>query len=501
MKIVHMQNHIRKVYREMQINEMLQDEEYQIFVKPEYNSAYWTFHEGVHKIIIGQNIFEMMDKNITDKTKIQLLYAFLNHEFSHSLWSDKELAPILEVVEKSGFLFEVFNLFEDARVEEKMRQHIKKRFSWSYFSTLLLPLTPVSIFFYILQSEHTRQSFHYLEKELTNDEYILVKRVFSYYKRVLACLCSQDILKVMTDWYMEFPDTDKDMEPFIHLKETQEIKMLFTQESTYILYPELFEELLEGLENILIDDKNVRPSLLNPALIETRRTISGGNGNLLSYEVPDYKINKHDEALMYKRIAKLFQKKHRYSNSDYPSKRLNTKKLASGSSKIFRRKEQLRGHKAKITLIVDMSGSMESIVDNMQLVLRVMNTLSKDNIIECQLILSGLNGGESEYQTFRLPQNTAVINQMYPRFWGEALDNTMRCNLKQMKESDYVWILTDGCITTDGIDKKYYHKYGIYTHAFYIGSLIHQQSMEEYFDSVLCCADAVGLMDNVLKMI
>jgi len=493
-----MQKFVKKAYVQMQIQELLPAQEYQIFIKPNFASATWQFHQGKHKIVIGENVLKYMDKNSTPQGKLRYLRSFLYHELAHSLWTEKDLESTKRHLATECISFELYNLFEDARIEEKMRKYTNQGFVWTQYENIELPKNAIEIFFYILQFEHQQKALKYLKEKMKYRLEDDLNAVFHYYKRVLSARNLKELIPIMIDWYNDFPITESYLEPF------KEKAYLFSVESGFSKDKDTFEELISGLEDVLSEDRqDLFIIKRDPRTIVHSQSIQGKGTDLLSETPQTYNINANEEHLLYTKISSLFDKQTmgKYSNSSTVSKRLNIRGLVQKSQKKFKKKTILKASVPLITLIVDMSGSMLDIVDNMQMVLKVINKLASKQIIKCELILSAVVYSESQFQNFTLPVEGSIINRMYPNYGGEGLDFTMKSNLAKLKKSDYVWILTDGCITSDNLDKTYYNRFGIKTHAFYIGDTSYTQTMQDYFDHVICEEDAKGLINEILTLI
>ena len=98
----------RKLYVKMQIQEMLPLEKYEIFVKPDFDSASWRFHNDKHQIVIGSYIFNNMAiEKPSSEDKVLYMRSFLYHELAHSIWTDKDLNAINESLKTKIFIFYV----------------------------------------------------------------------------------------------------------------------------------------------------------------------------------------------------------------------------------------------------------------------------------------------------------------------------------------------------------------------------------------------------------
>ena len=482
-----------KLYVEMQIDEMLPAEQYEIFVKPDFATASWRFYQGKHQVVIGTDIFTNSAVKMTNITKTKYLRAFLHHEFAHSIWTNKDLKNIVDIVLSEGLSFKIFNLFEDARIEEKMRHHTKKYFDWLIFEQLDTPKNALEIFFYIVQSEHKHNNIIRLKKLVPASQYHELNAVFKFYQKVLDCKSSNEVIQILREWYIHFPDTPRD------LPSTEEYVYLFSEEAKSLNNGKYFDELIEGLDNVLIAHDINNPDILH------------SSSPIASYEVtPSSLLNKKKISIPFDvdlrdmlldKMEKLFLVPSRNEATQIPSKRLNIKRLASGSDKIFRRKSVQILCKKKITIILDLSGSMGATIENMRLIIDVLDKMASKNIIEGTLILSAVKFRDAKYEILPMPLMENIIERIVPSYQAEGLHNTMSKNIKLLSSSDFVWILTDGFIDEESLDKSYFHRYNIRTHAMYIGDISYKTQMQKSFDYVLCEKNVIDLAHVIFGLV
>ena len=481
-----------RLYVEMQIDEMLPLEQYQIFIKENFATASWRFSDNKHQIVIGRDIFKNTNKILTKTEQIKYLRAYLYHELAHSMYTDRDIKGINEILMFEGMAFEIFNLFEDARIEEKMRQTTKRPFNWLNYEDIPIPEDPLQLFFYILQAEHKQKELktvkHYIET-ISDDDF---NTVLKMYVRVLKCKNSMEVIEVLKAWYLIFPDTP------MHFKDIKGYEYLFTLESDLLLNEEKFDALIDGEEDLLLlvaNDKNSKKKVKIAVNSEGSR-----EETLLSKEPVEVAFDKDKRDLLLKKMQKLFLVQHKTEASTIPSKKLNIKRLATGTDKRYRRKSILAMQKKKITIIFDLSASMYDSMDNMRLLLDVLDKMAVANIIDATLILTAMKiNAVHEIIPMPLPKNT--IDRLIPKYGGEGLNSTMNMNINLLSQSDYIWIFTDGYIDDKTLDKNFFHSKNIVTHAMYIGSESCRREMELSFDYVICEKDVEGLAQKIFGLV
>lgn len=478
-----------KMYVSLQIEEKLPLEKYEIYIKPAFNSASWRFYQGKHQLVIGTLIFKKMTQNTTPKDKLLYLRSYLYHELAHSIWTDKDLKAIDKKLKKLKFSFYMYNLFEDARIEEKMRTHLKKNFNWLKYEKVSEIDNPVNIFFYLIQAEHNPKAIEFIESKLN----FMVKEHFEsvqlFYKKAIVCESHEEIIDLLKKWYAKFPNTQK-------YKEQNSIKPhLFIMESFYTLDEGEFNNLIKGLQNSLTIDETQNKN------IKKIKAKKSNKSSLLSATLHKVTFEKRLRDNLLSKMKKLFLSPKRVSASIIPSKKLHIKNIVKRSEKIFKRKSRDRFVKRKITIVLDMSGSMYETMESMRLVVDVLDNMAKNNIIDATLILSGVLNGKFLYETLTMPLEEDILERIVPCFEAEGLHSSMSANLELLKKSDYVWVLTDGMICEGPLDKNFYTKHHIKLHAFYIGEMIYKKEMEISFDYVICEENVKNLTDKIFLLI
>lgn len=235
----------KKIYVNMQIQEVLPLEKYEIYVKPDFDSASWHFHNGKHQIVIGSDIFSNLAlKEISNREKALYMHAYLHHELAHSIWTDKDLNAVDKKLKKLRISFSMFNLFEDARIEEKMRKYIKRKFNWLEYETISTAQNPIDIFFYLIQAEHDKIEIKNIEANLDSSVAHHFDIIKLFYAKAIKCQTQEELIELLKKWYDKFPNTPS------YEQENCLKSYIYSMESKYV-EDEAFEELIEGLEDLL----------------------------------------------------------------------------------------------------------------------------------------------------------------------------------------------------------------------------------------------------------
>lgn len=122
---------MRKAYNRWYLKGYTNGLNYLLKIKKNFDTAAWTTQnksgKTVNVIYVGDTALEMCAEG---SNKELFLLNLLHHEFGHSKFTDQRFELINQECEKIYTTFEIFNLFEDCRMEQKVRNLTKHRFGW-----------------------------------------------------------------------------------------------------------------------------------------------------------------------------------------------------------------------------------------------------------------------------------------------------------------------------------------------------------------------------------
>jgi len=463
------QETINDTYLDMIIDGVMGQEKYDIRVRKNFSTACWSYKDETHVIFIGEDILKQIAEDNTLDTSYYIS-SFLYHEVSHAVNTIKDLSSVTEALGSFKIPFSIFNLAEDARIEHLMREKTERKFLWSDYETIENPISAVQALFNIIQSDGKYES------DMENFE-----SVFNYYLRFTLAKNSYEVVEILTEWMEEFPETENQCED---LKDQQgedgnpsdELSLTDLMESAFLqASEERFAQAMKDSISVKSSDDGAKESEsvesatgtgeLNSISIESSSTAS------MLYGYKDWDIEKSkDLSLM---LENVFSSKKGFVNSKKQSKRLNTKAFRpySYTNKRYKRQEISRQDKKNISIVVDCSGSMHGqAIDNMKIVLGVFNELCKSGYVDVTMHLSGVRNRDAIHETFKFPVTDNVIGCIPARYGAEGLESCIRNNMPSLKNSDFVFVLTDGDICDTPINKEDLHAQGIYTTGIFIGA-------------------------------
>lgn len=470
-----MKNLIKKIindaYLDIIIDGHVDKSPYDIRIKDNFNTACWIFKNNRHIIFIGDKILA----DTTKQEKIEhYISSYLYHEVSHSLETDRDLISINNMLNAYSIPFSLWNLAEDARIEELMRERTTRDFLWYKYEDLEKPISPVEILFHIVQNDG-----NYKEIEESKN----LTKVVEFYDKFILSSSSAEVVEILIDWLVEFPSSKEDTQNLQDKLEaaqdkngepinsgTRALEDLRHSLSFQTSEKEFREAMRESVS--LMDDKQA-PSDQTDIELNTVSISSCSNAKVISNDIDDWdetKAKSLSENFLY-----AFSEKKRYKVTKKRSRNINKKAFKKGSytNKLYRKQDAIRTTKKELIMILDCSGSMHGFpIDNMKIVIGVFNELVKIGHINAKIILSGVsNSNEAIHETFQMPLTYETIAKFSAKYNSEGIESAMKANQELLKSADNVFVLTDGNIWDEPIQKETYHLAGIYTVGIYIGSI------------------------------
>jgi len=177
------------------INNWCDKAKHSIYIKRNFDTACWVFHQGSHRIYMGEKLFSM---TLNDCNKADFIHSVLFHEMSHALWTDRKMNEVEKTLKEKQIPFNLLNLFEDARIESRFTQTNGRKFNWSRHMPVPEISNPLSIFYSIKFFEGDDNSvIAPLE---------IKERVTEYYQRCIDCVNTKSVIDVCESWIEEFGD-------------------------------------------------------------------------------------------------------------------------------------------------------------------------------------------------------------------------------------------------------------------------------------------------------
>lgn len=473
---------LKEVVEEFEKENLFQPEPYRFFLKEGFDSASWGYRPP-HYVIIGTDIFKHFTAKDTQKS--EYFKMFVIHEIAHSIYTDYKIFKVIKILEERDLPFNVFNLFEDARIEHKIisENSIKsiEDFNWSKFMQLDTPYDSLDLFYWIVQKSGDKKRFDSIYKLLNLDLKNDAPRVWAFYEKTINAKDTYEVIDIVEEWMNKMQD------------ETLNIGVnLFKAEIEILNAPDSIIEQQKGaFEIISISIKdlkskqiaaNVGPTIANSDSIKRLST-----QNLLAKETQRGEFDKVLIQKIIKYIEHIFVDEKRYIKTPTPAKRLNLRALLLNTTNKYKKKKAITQQKRKVTVILDISGSMSGVIEEMLLLIEVFNILAKKGLVEGYLILSVSQYiEEAAYQTFKFPLKEGLLKKIVTYKGTEGLAEVMKYLKPILKPNDFVLVFTDGVLADDPLDKLFFYRHKIDLYGVYLSGINnHGHDLKRYFDNYI----------------
>lgn len=124
-------------------------EKVNIEISADIETACWSFIPP-HRIVVGN------EKHHSKRSE-NYIQSLLWHELSHAKWTERDFKKINTELNKRGIPFKLYNLFEDARIEQCFREETGKKFNWLKDLPNKATFTPVELFYSFINNEGVYQ--------------------------------------------------------------------------------------------------------------------------------------------------------------------------------------------------------------------------------------------------------------------------------------------------------------------------------------------------------
>jgi hypothetical protein len=430
-----------------------------------FDTACWCYlpREKAHLITFGEKLAEKLERGSLDAYAL----SFYHHEVGHAFWTDRDLVALREELKAAGILFALFNLAEDARIEELSRTRWGQPFNWLSFEKQEIGHAPHELLFNIIQADGNCASV----ESLIADPSVKAKTfpfVESFYQRFLAAPTSRALIPILKEW-IEKGGAQPPDDPACDLAVAAAVQA--------------GEIKLDGIDCDHESDEGGGPT---PPVETGSYTISeSGNHDFLAegqYTDLDPDIVDFLAAAM----KKAFKGGMRKVSTSQPSKRMNLRAIVRGSELIYRRKVNLAdGRRRRVRIFFDCSGSMSSCKKAGLHLMGALSALAQSGVIEAKLILTKAHGRKACSQVFALPMPLAAIAQIPTNGGAECFDAAMKKTAKILEPGDLVLAFTDGNINDEKIDRAYWRRRGVFSIGLYVGDDL-TEVLHRWFDTGLC---------------
>lgn len=478
------------------------DEKSQTIMKIGFDTACWV-HQPPHTFMIGDGLFEDEHGDRfckKDFDRLKYVKNHIVHEQGHGQVTERDRKKTNAMLKRIKAPFPLYNIFEDARMEEWMRKEHGYKFEWLTMEVMGAQRkngkkSATVLLFSFIQAEGNKNVVKAGCSGVEEYEKIF-DRVWDYYSRIIACPSSLALEPLLAEWMKEFPP-DKDDQG----AGDSDLQLGSLLEEN----PELLEELIKQAKAMMGEDGSDHKSVLEAEPNEDS-SIASSSGNLLVKQAQQ--LDEARIASLVSKFIKPFKPKIQKKATESPTKKFSVKNLMKELPPFVKKSVKGRGPR-KICYMVDCSGSMgmpistpfgpsTHIHEGVQ-ILAALSALARRGYVTGYVILSKIISGKAVWQLFDIRMPNSQIVMIDADGGGEGLDFALRSNLKRLLEVDDVLVYTDGNITDVSIDKEYFLQRGIRTWGLYVGSNeVSAAKLNKYFERMCIRDTAEELIDAII---
>jgi hypothetical protein len=533
------QKAIRSAMRDVLFSPLTLGEKTDIRVKPKFETACWSYLPP-HRIYVGLGIVGKAKESLTSDELADYVKSHVHHELAHAHWTERNMRKVKKELKKIEAPFQLFNLFEDARIEDRYRREADYKFAWLTFEDLAPSLKPESLLFGLIQAEgdedvvdnflrtvdieaarakraaelavaianckNPLQLMGLMQAVEANNAAATVspeeeraqmlelfERVVPYYRRMVEADDTAGIYPILTDWMEEFgkPESapsmgcgggvgDKsDLEIGAELAEDADVRDAFDADA---------DEVTTGKDS---DEEDAIRGKAKPS--EDKAIAS--KGKVLGWQEHELDLVRVEK--LANKLKRFFQAEERRVATSTPQRKVSARHFAVGRP-YYRVKQLVGKAKKKIVVEVDCSSSMNgSHIAEGRILIAALSRLAREGYVEGHVLLSA--GSPPRWELFQLPMGDQAVARIQAFAGAEGLEATMRSHLPLLREADFVFVYTDAHITDAPIDKPYLHRQGIFTWGLYAGTVGDSlQKLQLYFDKAIMRENAEALVDAML---
>lgn len=515
---------VREAVRDSLFSPVSLGEHHDVKLKPKFETACWAYLPP-HRIYIGTDLFEksMVKPGLSTKQQAKYIANHYHHELGHALYTERDMAKIQKALASISAPFGLYNLFEDAYMEDRYRRNAEYRFEWLTLETLDFNPRPESLLFALIQAEGDEAVVTSAlaawkpeapKVEPGNPEAALamlfgpepdetrealeakLPRVVSYYRRMCAVKDSMSLMPLLNAWLDEFgrPPQMPSAGAGAGLADLEQSAKMMTDPKE----AEDFDsdcKVVSGSEGARPDDE-LKDGKSGKATGDDSYKAVSKKGTVLHRSAT--KVDMARAQKLADKFKKFFAEKSRVVSTRTPQTRMSARHFALNRSPYRRTELEGRGCK-NVFLEIDCSGSMGGFhIMEGKVLLTALSILARAGHVTGHVALSAVLDGPS-WEVFKLPVAQEVIDRIQGYAGAEGLEFTLRDNIALAQKADYVFVYTDAQICDKPIDKSYFHRHGVYTWGLYAGN--HGSYFEElikYFDKALMRDNAEELVDAML---
>lgn len=483
----------------------------EIYSKAGFETACWRYDEKKEKnvVIVGHDLISK-HKDFDPKRQLEkdamcdYIALYIKHEFGHAHFTDRDLDKFVNLCSDNKVPFSLFNLFEDARMEQKTRDFLGERFGWAKYELHNKAdlLRPEQCIFYLVQTEGDDS----LEVEHERAQW--------YYDELTACSDTQGAFELADKFSKEFDLQDNgseqqqirmsDLEGLLEMMNT----LSDLGESLSVRVDSMVEngELTEGVSGEPSgDDGSDSKGKLEVDFVPdfSIESITVDCPRPISECIEGYNTGYFSENLdlrLLNQARKILKGFNRKQSTATPKKRISAKKLALDVENIYQKKIENDGRQ-KFAFAFDLSGSMSGypFINGVK-ILRVFHELSKTGLVEGDVYFIS----EGEYLNVPLKSLTSeFVDSLYPNGGSEGFGKVFKAIEKKLEGVDKLFCITDGSIDDSVYKMRRTKTIGLYVADERLSAdnlILLNDNLKKWFDASLVRSSLDLIFADLIKL-
>ena len=477
-------------------------------MKPGLNTACWSigstgsmaFSTAFHDIKVGLDFAQPLPGRLQEDQKELLAFAcsLIRHEANHGEHTEILPREMSRRLREKKIPFDIWNLFEDARIEHLERERTKdgnsyKRFRWWRWTPCIMTESPRNLFWNLINREASSYSSPSVGQPRFLGSERVKKRVQYFYRAACNMPTTALLLPLLEAWVKEFPAPVSEGQDLRGFSPWLGGELCPAAESEGIGTEEEDETEKPAVDPEQIKEDNERRNEQIKAELRTWWRLFPGSNERVNWGVVDQLTGKLGRLVT--RAA------HAPQQASMTGSRLHIPNAISGSAAAFRRQIKVDGRKA-LTFIVDTSGSMDG--DPFKAakeLLIALARLDRKGVIDVRIWLSG-SSCRAKLDT-SIPDG--ILAGLCSEGGGEGLDETLsstECR-HDLDQSRCCIIYTDGNLGHAELQTNRLRGQGVDVVGAYVGSPsgVLDECMSMHFGRYFSDRCAFDLATSLIKYI
>lgn len=475
-------------------------EPYRVRVALGFDTACWTYRPP-HEITLGTGIFDKLrpDVQADDTARARCVTAHFWHELGHLLDTERDPAWIERMLREVRMRarwprlvpFELFNLFEDARIEDRWRAATGRLFGWrSMERARARAQVPWEVLEALIFTEGDCMALlSDVEPDLRDHTGAVLAFVHPFYVRACAADSTLALAPILAEWIEMFGAAG--------LPPAQDP---FARRDLVIFMAGGEGPMADALDAACAAadalDGTAPPA---PAPQGSVAMAEAQSADLLRALGEGLPVDAQRVAAVARLLGAGFRPQAAVTLTEEPSRRVHRGRAARGEPARFMHAAPVTP--PKVLLLLDCSGSMEESMIEGRVLVAALSTLARAQRVAGHVVLSiTTNEGVSHWQRFALPMPLDAIERIPTNGAGEGFANTIAAHMHLARATGgRIDVYTDGEIRDRPVDRPALGAAGISLRGLYCGDSEATGNLAQHFDRVIVRADAAALAAAIAR--